>query len=300
MYNPLLDAFVRVAESGSFSKAAEQMFITSTAVMKQMNQLEAHLGMRLLERTNHGVRLTARGESIYKDARFLISYSQRAMENARRQELGTCSLTLCVATSLLNPSHVFMRLWGSLRDRFPHLRVHIAPYDDGYENLLSVIAGMGEKLDFWAGVCSCTMWQGRCGFLPLGTYRRCLAMPVNHRLAGNASVSLDDLHGETLMLPPRGESPENDAVRREIERRHPQIHLEDAPFAYDISVFNQCEKNGWLLYSLDCWRDVHPSLMSVPIDWAPAATYGLLYPLDGDQDIQQIVAAIREMNAAQA
>lgn len=40
MYNPLLDTFLAVADCGSFTKAAEKLFISPTAVMKQMNSLE--------------------------------------------------------------------------------------------------------------------------------------------------------------------------------------------------------------------------------------------------------------------
>lgn len=36
MYNPLLDTFITVIDCGSFTKAAEQLFISATAVMKQM------------------------------------------------------------------------------------------------------------------------------------------------------------------------------------------------------------------------------------------------------------------------
>ena len=47
MYNPQLDTFIRVAEAGSFSKAAQESFITPTAVIKQMNLLESRLGLTL-------------------------------------------------------------------------------------------------------------------------------------------------------------------------------------------------------------------------------------------------------------
>lgn len=62
MYNSLLTAFVRVADSGSFNKAAEALYVSPPAVMKQINALETHLDMKLLERTNHGVRLTPAGQ----------------------------------------------------------------------------------------------------------------------------------------------------------------------------------------------------------------------------------------------
>lgn len=43
MYNPQLDTFLHVADAGSFNKAAEESYITPTAVIKQINLLEASL-----------------------------------------------------------------------------------------------------------------------------------------------------------------------------------------------------------------------------------------------------------------
>ena len=63
MLNSNLKAFVRVAECGSFTKAAESLYLSPTAVMKQINALEKHLDLILLERSPAGVRLTAAGIS---------------------------------------------------------------------------------------------------------------------------------------------------------------------------------------------------------------------------------------------
>ena len=43
LYNPQLETFLCVVESGSFSKAAEKLFITAPAVIKQINSLESSL-----------------------------------------------------------------------------------------------------------------------------------------------------------------------------------------------------------------------------------------------------------------
>ena len=59
MYNPLLTAFVCAADCGSFTKAAEKLYLSPTAVMKQINTLESHLQLQLISRTNQGIRLTA-------------------------------------------------------------------------------------------------------------------------------------------------------------------------------------------------------------------------------------------------
>lgn len=47
MYNPQLETFVCVVEAGSFSKAAEKLFISPPAVIKQINSLEASLSLQL-------------------------------------------------------------------------------------------------------------------------------------------------------------------------------------------------------------------------------------------------------------
>ena len=69
MYNPQLDTFIRVAEAGSFSKAAQESFITPTAVIKQMNLLESRLGLTQLHRSHHGLSLTRAGRSLHPPPR---------------------------------------------------------------------------------------------------------------------------------------------------------------------------------------------------------------------------------------
>lgn len=82
MYNKYLEIFIEVADTGSFSKAAEKLFVSSTAIMKQMNLMEQELGLSLLIRTNHGITLTKAGEQIYKDAKFIINYTNQAIKKA--------------------------------------------------------------------------------------------------------------------------------------------------------------------------------------------------------------------------
>lgn len=83
MYNPQLDTFLVVADCKSLSKAAAKLFITPAAVMKQMNALECHIGMKLIKRSNQGIMLTTAGESIYKDTKKIMRESQRAIERAK-------------------------------------------------------------------------------------------------------------------------------------------------------------------------------------------------------------------------
>ena len=146
MFNPHLSTFVRAVDCGSFTKAADQLFISPTAVMKQVNLLEAHLKLKLIQRTSHGIRLTPAGEVIYQDAKFLFEYSKRSVESAR-QAMDADSRTFRVGTSLLNPAKPFMDLWYRVNRQFPDYKLHLVPFEDDHTGILGEIAGPGEKID---------------------------------------------------------------------------------------------------------------------------------------------------------
>lgn len=76
MYNPQLDTFICVVEAGSFSKAADKLYISPPAVIKQINSLENNLGVQLFARTHRGLVVTAAGESLYQDAKYIVNYSK--------------------------------------------------------------------------------------------------------------------------------------------------------------------------------------------------------------------------------
>ena len=92
----------------------------------------------------------------------------------------------------------------------------------------------------------------------------------------------------------RGDSPLNDFLRNDLEQNHPQIHIEDAGYFYDIEVFNRCAETGNVLLNLECWRDIHPSLVTIPVDWEYAIPYGLLYSLTPEKEILEFIDAVEK------
>ena len=293
MYNHLLDTFIAVADCGSLTRAAERLYISPTAVMKQMNTLENHLDIKLIERTAAGIRLTAAGEMIYQDAKFMIDYSQKSVASARAAQ-HTKDTTFCVGTSLLNPAKPFMDLWYQVNKDFPEYKLHLVPFEDNHEGILKEISLLGKKFDFLIGVCDSRTWLNLCNMLPLGRYKKMIAVSREHRLAGKHCIDIEDLYGETLMMVKRGDSGVNDFLRNDLETHHPQIHIEDTPPFYDLSVFNRCAETGNVLLTIECWQDVHPGLVSIPVRWDYSIPYGLLYSLDAPEDVLRFVETVRK------
>lgn len=294
MYYPALDTFLVVADLGSFTKAAEQLYISPTAVMKQMNALEKHLDLTLLERTSAGVQLTPAGEIIYRDAKYLMDYSEKSIAAARNAS-HTYDTTFCVGTSLLNPAKPFMDLWYRVNHDFPDYKLHLVPFEDNHEGILGEIKKLGEKFDFLIGVCDSKAWLSLCRFLPLGRYRKMIAVSREHRLSTKTCLDISDLYGETLMMVQRGDSGVNDFIRNDLQTNHPQIHIEDTPPFYDLSVFNRCAETGNVLLSIECWQDVHPGLVTIPVNWEYSIPYGLLYSLHAPDDVLRFVQTVKKL-----
>ncbi len=290
MYNSQLDTFICVADNGSFNKAAEKLFISSTAVIKQINVLEVHLDMKLLNRTNHGITLTPAGSVLYRHAKNIIEYSANAVAEAR-QSMNVADTTFCVGTSMLNPCKPFMDVWYRVSDRFPEYKLHIVPFEDDHTGILTEIESLGEKFDFLVAACDSREWLSRCNFLKLGEYKQCVAVSRAHPLAKRKSVSVKDLFGQTVMMVKKGDSDTVDSIRSELER-YEKITIKDTPRFYDIEVFNRCEQSGTVLLTLDCWADVHPSLVTIPVKWDYTLPYGILYPLNCGKAIQNVIEAI--------
>ncbi len=293
MYNRQIQTFVTAAECGSFTKAAAKLFITSASVMKQMNALEERLGIELFKRTSRGIVLTPAGISVYRDAKRIIAESEQAVERAR-QIAGTERHILRVGTSLLNPCRILMEFWKGTCGDNPAFQIRIVPFEDDRKTILTVISSLGKEIDIIAGSCGSREWSRRCSIYPIGQYRVCCAVSRKHRLAGKKKLSVSDLRGETLMMGARGDTPQLDALRTELETEYPEIHIMDTDFFYDAEVFNTCDQMNCVLLTLEVWKDVHPSLITIPVDWEYTVPYGLLYSKNPSPAVEAFVEALRK------
>ena len=78
-----MEAFVRVIDAGSFSRAARQLRLGQSAISKTITQLEDRLGVRLLLRSTHGLTPTEAGRNFYQRAKRTIEEAEQAEAAAR-------------------------------------------------------------------------------------------------------------------------------------------------------------------------------------------------------------------------
>lgn len=294
MYSRQIEVFVQVAEKESFNKAAEKLFISSTAIMKQINSLEDQIGATLINRSNKGISLTAAGKSLYEDAKEMIKLSNKAIHKAQKIMAGS-TLVVRIGTSNLNSVKQIDSIWKKINDEHPQINLEVIPFEDNSMTNLETIKSLGSHLDIVIGPCDSQEWIEYCNTYILGYYQLCCAVPTDHKLANKKEINLTDLHNEYLMMVQEGNSLSNDQLRKYINLNHPKIHIVDAPFYYDLEVFNQCEQMDYVLLTLDEWQGVHPSLVTIPLNWDGAQVpYDLIYPKDANSTISKFIEAITQ------
>lgn len=291
MLSHQLKVFFQVADSGSFSKAAEKLLVTPATVMKHMNSLEGRLGMVLLKRTNQGIMLTAAGKVVYEEGKRLADDINIVLYKALLAEQNEGKI-IRIGSSFLNPGKVLTDLWLPMRKDYPEFRFQIVPYYDDREQILSVIASLGNRIDILVGSFNSMQMQEMANYMELGEYNLCVAIPQNHRLARKNCLSVRDLHGEHLMTVKSGDTKSLTAFHDMLRFTHPQIILEETDYYYDMDTFNTCERTSSLLLTLDTWREVHPSLVTVPVDWNFKIPYGILYAKEPDKDVTEFLKII--------
>lgn len=292
VYNPQLETFIRVADAGSFNKAAEQSYITPAAVIKQINLLEQHLDVKLFERTHRGLKLTKAGVSLYNDAKYIISYCRDSVTRARNAMQEDTNV-IRIGTSPMTPAQILVELWPKIHALCPEIKFQLVPFENTPENAREILKNLGQNIDVVAGIFDDTMLNVRnCAGFEISRQPICCAVSVHHRLAGKNRLTIQDLYGENLMLMHRDWSHYVDELRDDIWQNHSQIQILDFDF-YSVDVFNRCENSNDVLMAVQAWDNVHPLLKVIPVDWNHSIPYGLLHSQVPSETVKRFLAAIQ-------
>lgn len=294
MYNPQLETFIRVADAGSFNKAAEQSYITPTAVIKQINLLEADLDVKLFERTHRGLTLTKAGMSLYNDAKYVIQYCKDSVIRAKNA-MQEGDNVIRIGTSPMTPAGVLVELWPKIHELCPEIKFQLIPYENTPENAREILKNLGTNIDVVAGIFDDTMLNLRnCAGFEISRQPICCAVSIHHRLADKNRLTIQDLYGERLMLMHRNWSHYVDVLRDDIWQNHSQIQIVDFDF-YSVEVFNRCENSNDVLMAVQAWDSVHPLLKVIPVEWDHSIPYGLLHSHTPSETVKRFLSAIRSV-----
>lgn len=294
MYNPQLETFIRAADAGSFSKAAEETFITTSAVIKQINLLEADLNVKLFHRSHRGLTLTKAGQSLYRDAKYIIHYSREAVIRARNAMQENDNV-IRIGTSPMTPANSLVELWPRIHEYCPEIKFQLVPYENTPENAREILKNLGQRIDVVAGIFDETLLGYReCAGFEICRKPLCCAMSVQHPLAQKERLSISDLYGQNLMLIQPEWSHHMDTLRSTLTRLYPQINIISFDF-YDMNVFNRCENSSDILITINSMSEMHPLIKTIPVDWKHDIPFGLLHAPQPSDAVKRFLDAVHRI-----
>ena len=203
MLDTNLPIFISVAEAGSFSQAALLLGKSPQAVFKQISAFEERLGVKLFDRSPAGMRLTSAGKSIYKDAKFLLSFSKESIKRAKEIAKNDRNIVR-IALSPLTPTKFLGQVWPIASKQYPDLRIQLVPFDNDKVVVWNMLTHLGEdgQVDVVVATYDEDFLDKRnCSALKLRDLQLSICMPSNHQLAQKEKISIEDLAKATN---PRG------------------------------------------------------------------------------------------------
>jgi DNA-binding transcriptional LysR family regulator len=190
---------IAVAETGSFTRAAQRCLVVQSALSHQIARLERELGARLFERTSRRVRLTPAGAAFLPAARQCLDAAERAAAEVAaavgevRGRLAVGVISTVAAVDVPSALREF-------RGRYPHVRVGLR--QNRSEELVEQVAQGSIDVAF-VGLPTSTRPRG-VESRELARDRHVAVVAPDHPLAGQPAVDLPTLSAEVFVDLPAG------------------------------------------------------------------------------------------------
>lgn len=192
-----LRLFVAVCQERNIARAAEREFIAPSAVSRRIAEIEAAIGLPVIERKSRGIDITPVGETLLRHALLVIGNIETLGAELSQFFTGAKG-SLRLVANLSSIVQFLPEDVASFQRLFPDVQIDIEE-----QNSAEVLKTIEERgADF--GICNVIPGVEKFAQWPYRTDRVSLAMPRKHRLAGRAQVALADIVDENFVsLPAR-------------------------------------------------------------------------------------------------
>ncbi|MFY9934132.1 MAG: LysR substrate-binding domain-containing protein [Streptosporangiaceae bacterium] len=274
----LVRSFIAVAEYRHFGRAAATLHLTQSSLSRQIGRLEQQVGARLLDRSPQGTRLTEAGQVFLPLATAVLRSATQATAKARSAAKPSRITIGYISNLIITPAV------RELRHRHPDADVRTlhVDWDEPRAALLDHrVDAVLARLPFPTGQLHVTV---------LYDEPRALLVPVEHRLAGKESLTVDDIAGEPL---PRVLDPAWNAFWR-IDPRPDGSRAPDGPLVQGVEDKIELIASGQavaIIPSTGRECGLRPDLTAIPLGGVEPS-HVVLATRAGDRS--RLVAAFRK------
>lgn len=223
-----LEAFVQVAEGGSFSKAAKALFLTQPTISAHIASLEKELDTRLFIRNTKEVDLSEDGKELYKYARQMVELERKIEERfgKKEEEEKQC---ITIAASTIPAQYLLPGILLKFREKYPDEQLKIMETDSS-EVITQIIDHIVE-----IGFTGTVLEKKHCKYIPFYKDELAIITPNTEKYQRLKKIEgIGWLKGEQLILREEGSG-----TRKEAEKQLRAAGIEMEALSVIASIENQ-------------------------------------------------------------
>lgn len=224
-----LEAFVEVAEGGSFSKAAKTLFLTQPTISAHISSLEKELDVRLFIRNTKEVNLSENGQILYKYARQIVDL-EKEIEEAFGRKKDSEKKCITIAASTIPAQYLLPKVLAKFNEKYPGEQLKIME-----THSLGVAEKIAEhQVDI--GFTGTVLEKKHCNYIPFYKDDLVIVTPNNEKYQKFAEDPSDIswVKDENLILREEGSG-----TRKEAEKQLRNIGIKLEELNVMASIQNQ-------------------------------------------------------------
>ena len=193
LYNRKLLTFIKAAECGSITKAAEQLHLSTNAAWKQISNLEEEMEVTLFRKNTHGVSLTEEGKYLYQQSQKIITICDEIIRNLHNRKI------IRIMSYYLDGSGSLNRLIDRYQKKHIDADIRLVPYYDPMVRVPDVDTIMQET-DVFVSLELNGYDHGKYEFISLGYVGFQCVVPKDHSLSIKSVIRMKDLMNQTVVV----------------------------------------------------------------------------------------------------
>ncbi len=188
-----LKYLVALADTGHFGKAAERSFVSQPTLSAQLKKLEEFLGVKLVERQPKNIKLTEVGKQVVVRARRMLDEGEEIISLARNSTDPLAGKLRLALIPTVGP-YLLPRVMQRIRKTLPDLGLML------YEHQTEALLKRLREGDIDVGIMALPVASEGLETRELYDEAFTVALPNSHPLAAKATIKVQDLKGQTLLL----------------------------------------------------------------------------------------------------
>ena len=225
-----LEAFVQVAEGGSFSKAAKKLYLTQPTISAHVAALEKELNVRLFDRNTKEVSLSEDGKDLYKYARQMVDLEKKIDERfGTREEGGKHCIT--IAASTIPAQYLLPKVLMRFNEKYPEEQLKIMETDSA-KVVTQIVEHMAD-----VGFTGTVLEKKHCKYMPFYKDELVIITPNTEKYQKLKDHMTDDISWlleEHVILREEGSG-----TRKEAEKQLKQAGVDLSDLDIIASIENQ-------------------------------------------------------------